>query len=195
MKSYDMNFKQVGNIQTFVGIDPGANGGIAINRGGEVLLLKMPKTTLEFADVLKALHVGSTLVVIEKVGVRPDDVAVTDGAVNLGKLYRVQRMVANFEALKTALDLSGLAYVTAHPMKWQSFLNVRIKGMEKAARKRHFKEVAQSLYPETKQTLWSADATLIMHFGMLAAERTPQYFRSKMPKEQYEMLFKAEKAK
>ena len=190
-----MSFKKVGNIQTFVGIDPGANGGIAINRGGDVYLYKMPKTTLEFADLLKALHVGSTLVVIEKVGVRPDDVAVTDGAVNFGKLYRVQKMVANFEALKTALDLSGLAYVTAHPMKWQSFLNVRLKGMEKAARKRHFKEVAQNLYPKTKQTLWSADATLIMHFGMMAAERTPQYFRSKMPKEQYDTLFKAEKAK
>lgn len=190
-----MKFKQIGRIQTFVGIDPGANGGIAINRGGEVHLLKMPKTTLEFAAVLKAFNAGSTLVVIEKVGVRPDDVAVTDGAVNFGKLYRVQKMVANFEALKTALDLSGLAYVTVHPMKWQSFLNVRINGMEKAVRKMHFKEVAQSLYPQTKQTLWSADATLIMHFGMLAAERAPLYFRSKMPKEQYDMLLKAEKAK
>lgn len=190
-----MSFKKVGNIQTFVGIDPGANGGIAINRGGEVHLLKMPKTTLEFADILKAFHVGSTLVVIEKVGVRPDDVAVTDGAVNFGKLYRVQKMVANFESLKTALNLSGLAYVTAHPMKWQSFLSVRINGMEKAARKRHFKEVAQSLYPQTKQTLWSSDATLIMHFGMMAAETNPQYFRSKMQKEQYNTLFKAEMAK
>ena len=187
-----MSFKQIGCIKTYVGIDPGANGGIAINRGGEVFLHKMPKTTLEFADLLKALHVGTTLVVIEKVGVRPDDVAVTDGAVNFGKLYRVQKMVANFEALKTALDLSGLAYVTAHPMKWQSFLSVRIKGMDKAVRKRHFKEVAQSLYPQTKQTLWSADATLIMHFGMMAAERNLQYFRSKMHKEKFRMLFRAD---
>lgn len=74
-----MSFKQIGCIKTYVGIDPGANGGISINRGGEVFLHKMPKTTLEFADLLKAFHVGSTLVVIEKVGVRPDDVAVTDG--------------------------------------------------------------------------------------------------------------------
>lgn len=133
-----MSFKQIGKIQTFVGIEQGANGGIAINRGGEVFLYKMPKTTL---------------------------------------------------------DLSGLAYVTAHPMKWQSFLNVRLKGMEKAARKRHFKEVAQNLYPQTRQTLWAADATLIMHFGMMAAEMNPQYLRSKMPKEQYNTLFKAERAK
>jgi hypothetical protein len=51
-------------------------------------------------------------------------------------------------------------------MKWQSGL--RVKGEEKADRKRRFKTIAASRHPEIPITLWNADALLIMDFGIQA---------------------------
>lgn len=55
-----------------IGIDPGANGGIACMHNGTLIdFLPMPSTRKEVYDVLKKYVDEDVLIVIEKVGVRP----------------------------------------------------------------------------------------------------------------------------
>ena len=69
------------------------------------------------------------------------------------------------EQLKAAIVCCHLDFAEVHPLTWQSRLGLRLKGMEKAERKREYKCAAQALYPGTTPTLKTADAILIMHFG------------------------------
>lgn len=178
-------------IDAIVGIDPGANGGIVCWRPNHrIMATKMPKDLNALRDYL--LHLKETarpILFLEKLSVRPDDITVEGGGANIGKLYRIQRMIAGYEQLKAVIDMCGVPYVMVHPMKWQSTLNLRVKGEEKAARKARFKEAAAKLYPELKATLWSADATLIMHFGRHVLKADPYWVMSQLPQRMKNTLF------
>lgn len=154
-----------------IGIDPGSNGGIAIWSDKGVELKKMPKDIKEVAAILEAAKSGhNSLVLLERLNVRPDDTLVNYSAktINYGKLYRIQKMMANYEQLRAVINLASLPLVLIHPLTWQSALKLRKNPfVSKAARKAQYKAVAALLYPSTKQTLWSADATLIMHYGRM----------------------------
>lgn len=126
-----------------------------------------------------------------KVQVRPDDAAVEGGAVNMGKIYRIQKMLANFEHLRAVIDLSGIPYCLVHPMKWQARLCLRQKGEQKADRKKRYKEVAQKLYPDVKATMWNCDAILLMEFGraMLSDLKGRKWILENIPKREHDKLF------
>lgn len=176
-------------INCVIGIDPGAQGGIAIYRVGDpVKAVKMPKDISELGEFLKYYaETTKPIVFLEKLSVRPDDV--TDG--NMGKLYRIQKLMANFEHLKAIIELSGIPYVLTHPLTWQTKLKLRIKGQkeEKADRKRRYQETAQKLYPEVKVTLWNSDALLLMHFGRWALVNEVNWVKANLPqKEQYKLF-------
>lgn len=152
-----------------IGIDPGAAGGIAYNLNGKTKCLKMPKDLSDLAQLLNYLkEQGQTLAFIERLTIRPDDVFMAGGA-NMGKLYRIQKMMQNFEQLKAVFDVCDVPYCLVSPMKWQSGL--RVKGEEKADRKRRFKTIAAQRHPEIAITLWNADALLIMDFGIQADKK------------------------
>lgn len=158
-------------LDCIIGIDPGASGGIAYWTQNNQRAMKMPKIIEDFRDTMSYLkNTYHPIVFLEKLSIRPDDIA-ADG--NMGKLFRVQRMMQNYEQMKATLSVMEIPYVLVHPMKWQSGLKLRIKGEEKADRKRRFRETAQILYPDLKVTLWNADALLIMHFGrhIMATDR------------------------
>lgn len=172
-----------------IGIDPGAQGGIAIYRVGDpVKAVKMPKDISELGEFLKYYAENTKpIVFLEKLSVRPDDV--TDG--NMGKLYRIQKLMANFEHLKAIIELSGIPYVLTHPMVWQTKLNLRIKGVkeEKSERKHRYQVKAQQLYPEIKTTLWNADALLLMHFGRWALINYVSWIKEQLPKREQGRIF------
>lgn len=183
------------NIDCIVGIDPGASGGIAIYRDGHrVQTVKMPR---EIDDVRQLLEyytsISRPLVFLEKLSIRPDDIAVDGGGANLGKLFRVQRMMANFEQLKAVISVCGVPFVLVHPMKWQSYLKLRVKGIkeEKPERKRRYKDTAGKLYPLVRPTMWNADALLIMHFGrrILQDEKGLKWVRENLPTAVHGTLF------
>lgn len=177
-------------IDTIIGIDPGANGGIAIYRNGEVKTIKMPKNVTDLKELLEYYkEIGNAIVFIEKLSVRPDDIAVTDDKANMGKLFRIQKMIANFEQLKTTIAVTETPYVQVHPMKWQNALKLRIKGEEKADRKKRYKDVASTLYGGVKITMWNADALLIMHFGRYAVVNMAEWVREQLPKTEQKKLF------
>ena len=164
------------NFDAIIGIDPGAAGGIAYSHNGIVKCVKMPKDLNDILQLINYLKTISTpIVFIERLTIRPDDVSVQGAKANMGKMYRIQKMMQSFEHLKALMEVSDVPYCLVTPMKWQSGL--RVKGEEKADRKRRFKNMAAQLYPEIKPTLWNADALLIMRFGINAIENEPKWMK------------------
>lgn len=179
-------------IDCIIGIDPGANGGIAVYiQGRHVKAIKMPKTNEDLRDFL--IYYADNfkpLIFLEKVQVRPDDIKQgDDGQANMGKIYRIQQMLANFEHLKAIIEVIGIPYVMVHPLSWQKKLNLRQKGEEKAERKRRYKDLAGQYYPGVKITLWNADALLLMHFGRWAIINDLNWVLSNLPQKEKERLF------
>ena len=180
-------------ISAVIGIDPGSNGGLAVFVPGQnAKVVKMPKDVTELRDFFVYYAENyKPVVFLEKLSVRPDDVAVQDNRAAMGKLYRIQRMMANYEHLKAVIEMSGVPYVMVHPMTWQTKLNLRTRGVheEKADRKRKYRGFAQASYPEIKVTLWNADALLIMHFGRWALVNEQKWVRANLPEREYQKLF------
>ena len=182
-------------LDCILGIDPGSNGGIVTWRPKQnVKAIKMPKDLTELRTYLEYLKgICSPLVFLEKLGVRPDDITQGDNGINLGKLYRIQKMMANFEQLKAIIAVCDIPFVMVHPMKWQNELRLREKTSrkkeDKNERKRRYKDIAGKLYPELKPTLWNADATLIMHFGRYILQNNPGWVRQNLPNTMHDLLF------
>lgn len=182
------------NINCVIGIDPGANGGIAVFIPGDhPKVVKMPKDVTELADFLQ--YYAATykpIVFLEKLSVRPDDVEIMpDGKPNMGKMYRIQKLMGNYEHLKAIIETSGIPYVMVHPMRWMNILKLRVKGLkeEKAERKRRYAEKAAQLYPTVKITLWNSDAILIMHFGRYMLANEISWVTANLPQREQHKLF------
>ena len=109
----------------------------------------------------------------------------------MGKLYRIQKLIANFEHLKAVIEMCGVPYVLVHPLSWQTKLKLRKLGSreDKAQRKKRYQRAAASFYPEVRATLWNADALLIMHFGRYALVNEPSWIKANLPEREYEKLF------
>lgn len=178
-------------IDAIIGVDPGANGGLAVWRPNHrTEVIKMPKDLTALRDYIEHMkEICTPLVFVEKLSIRPDDVVADGSGVNMSKLYRIQTMMQNFEQLKSVFEISDIPYIMVYPMKWQSALKLRIPKEEKAQRKNRFKEVAGRLYPEVKQTLWSADATLIMHFGRWVLVNDKKWVKENTPAKMKDRLF------
>ena len=180
-------------INCVIGVDPGSNGGIAVFIPGQhTKALKMPKDITELRDFFAYYRENyKPVVFLEKLSVRPDDVVVQGDRAAMGKLYRVQKMMANFEHLKALIETSGIPYVLVHPLSWQTKLKLRVRGQheEKADRKRRYRETAAQLYPGVNVTLWNADALLLLHFGRWALVNEPKWVKANLPEREYQKLF------
>ena len=181
-------------INCVIGVDPGAAGGLSVFIPGQnVRVVKMPKDLTELRDFFAYYSENYRPVVfLEKLSVRPDDVVATDGGkANMGKLFRIQKLMANYEHLKAIIETTGIPFIMVHPMRWQTALNLRVRGQheEKADRKRRYKETSAQLYPGVVVTMWNADALLIMHFGRWALVNDAKWVKANLPKPAYEKLF------
>lgn len=182
-------------INAIIAIDPGiSNGGIAVFiPNNPVKTVKMPKDITGLADFLKYYKENyNPIVFLEKLSVRPDDVGVgPDGKPNMGKIFRIQKLMANYEHLKALIETTGVPYVMVHPMTWQTKLKLRVRGQqeEKAERKRRYADKAAELYPGVKVTLWNADALLIMHFGRWALVNDTNWVRENLPVREQSKIF------
>ena len=180
-------------INCVIGVDPGAAGGLAAYIPNEkTKAVKMPKDITELRDFfLYYAENYKPIVFLEKLSVRPDDVTAEGGKANLGKLYRIQKLMANYEHLKATIETTGIPFVMVHPMRWQTDLKLRERGKheEKAERKHRYQEKAGQLYPGVKVTLWNADALLLMHFGRWALVNEPKWVKAQLPEREYQKLF------
>ncbi len=173
-------------IDCIIGIDPGKNGGIAVWRHNhKAEAIKMPGDLMELRewfDYMKSIC--RPLVFVEKVQLRPDDI--TD---NPGKAFRVQKMLSEFEKLKTIIAMCEVPFVLVHPQKWQNELKLRVKGEEKPERKKRYRKAAGDYYPDIKATLWNADAIMIMHFGRYILQNNLRWVLENLPIPMRERLF------
>lgn len=183
-------------ISAVIGIDPGSSGGIAVFiPGGPTKVAKMPKEIRDLADFFAYYAENfKPIIFLEKLSVRPDDVVVQGDRAAMGKLYRVQKMMANFEHLKAIIETSGIPYVLVHPGKWTAYLGLRLVRKNgpketKQERKNRYKEFAKKNYPGINVTLWNADALNILHFGRKVLVNDPNWVKSNIPKREYEKLF------
>lgn len=173
-------------IDCIVGIDPGASGGIAIWRPSvKTEVKKMPKDLKELKYYFEYLQtICNPIVFIEKVQLRPDDI--TD---NPGKAFRVQVMLNNFQQLKDVISFCEVPFVLVHPQKWQNDLKLKVKGEEKADRKKRYQKAAAEYYPEIKATLWNSDALMLLHFGRYILNSNPNWVLENIPKPLHSKLF------
>lgn len=177
------------NIDCVIGIDPGRSGGIAIYTSDSLTrVVKMPKETTDLRYLLQYYKERyRVLVFLEKLSVRPDDIG---GENKMGKLYRITKLLANYEQLKATIESEGVPYVMVHPGKWTAALGLRkVRPDEtKAERKARYKEFAARNYPGIKVTLWNADALNIMHFGRTILLNKPKWVAEQIPDREIEKL-------
>lgn len=172
--------------KTIIGIDVGAGGGIAVyNYKSGIQVVKMPKNITDMSDYLAYIKdtYEKPLCFIEKVSSWVSD---TDQA---GKRFGIEKMLANFEQLKTVLTLNKIPFVQVYPQSWQGGLNLRKKGESKKQRKDRYKAAAGQYYPTVKPTLWNADAICIAHFGRLKFHTDVNWIIERLPPAAQKELF------
>ena len=143
----------------YIGIDPGASGGIAvIDEKGIMMAYKCPKSSDEMS-LLFQMCMGSTpaaniKLLMERVWARPTNAvrAAFSYGVNYGQWLGI---VATHEVQMN----------TAIPVEWIKWVGCP-KALKRDVRKRWLKEKAGELYPNVnKLTLATSDAILITHFA------------------------------
>ena len=149
----------------YLGIDPGASGGVALVGDTAPILYPMPKTENDVWGLISAMKdLGSTFAYIEKVGGYIGGVGHPGSAMfNFGKGYGGLRM---------ALIAARIPFEEIPPQTWQKRMGVTPRkkksknsaGESKSQFKNRLKARAQQLFPHVNITLATADAILIAEF-------------------------------
>lgn len=149
--------------RTFIGVDPGVNGGIAVLRGPEVIATAKhhtdPWVTREF---IQAHANGDYQVGIEAV---PKWCGEARFAIHAMTGSAMATMFGTFQlAVGICVGLSIQPMLIA-PVKWQNRVECRNRErLETTAWKNKLKARARELYPNFDNlTLWNSDAVLIAH--------------------------------
>jgi len=146
----------------YIGIDPGASGGIAcIWESGQAECWKMPETERDVREVLWQFNgfnlIGSSVepdsfAVIEQVGPMPGN-----GVTGMFKFGM------NYGFLRGLLVALNIPFDEARPQKWQKAMGCLSKGDKNVT-----KAKAQQLHPELKITHATADAILLAEYAKTA---------------------------
>jgi crossover junction endodeoxyribonuclease RuvC len=150
------------STRLYIGIDPGANGGIAvIDEAGRLEYhTKMPLLR-DCAKLFRqyAKHNNSSIVYIEKVNSMPNQGVVS--VFTFGKAY------GQLLGILAAYDFT---FLEVPPKTWQK-LYIFERSETKKHHKNALKNAAQSLYPHVKMTLYIADAILLAHYAYQSRPR------------------------
>lgn len=132
----------------FMGVDPGASGGIAIvdHEGRLVFVTKMPDTE---RDIYQAISNDVDYTYIEKVHSFPGQ-----------GVSSTFKFGVSYGGLRMALIAAGLRFETVTPQRWQATLQCRTAGNKNITKRR-----AQELFPDMKVTHAIADALLIAEYA------------------------------
>lgn len=144
----------------FLGIDPGASGGIAIINK-EAIAIKMPETARDIWDFFSAYQDSEVYAVLEKVGG-----VVSSTADNKFMGASMFTFGSSYGMVYMALIAAKIPFDLAHPRTWQKSFNLsRMKGELHSKWKGRMKETAQRLFPEVRVTLATADALLLAEYA------------------------------
>lgn len=147
----------------YIGIDPGANGGIAYTSPDGDKCAPLPDTIKDFTDLIveilnnQGYFANDAIPTICFMEEPPKFVKAIPGA-------SVFVMARNFGQMEGVLTAIGVPLKLVRPQAWQKAHNVGIKGERTTtAWKNKLKAEAQRLYPSCKVTLATADALLILN--------------------------------
>lgn len=135
-------------------IDPGANGGIALDFNGAITASKIPETDGDLLKILKDCATGPRKAYLENIvkyaGTNMPSSAMAVYASSWG-LIKGMLMALEYEV------------ILVKPQDWQKALGLGTsKGMTKTEWKNKLKGEAQRLYPGVPITLATADALLLL---------------------------------
>lgn len=163
----------------YIGVDPGASGGMANLFDDHVFLSPMPATEKDvwewFASFSDRNGGGkyNSFAVIEKVGgyLQGGGDGPGGGAANGSAMFKFGKSVGFLIGCLTA---AGIPFEEVTPQKWQKGLGIppRKKGESKTDWKNRLKQFAQRLYPSEKITLATADALLLATYAQRKQEGT-----------------------
>lgn len=160
--------KPIQRYATFIGIDPGVNGGMAVTwPDGSTEAIAMPKneqTVWDWFDTLAVAsdcdHVG-IFATIELVG----GYVKREGGNPGSAMFTFGR---SYGALRMALVAAGIPFEAVRPQAWQKALGLsRSKGMKPTAWKNLLKTRAQELFPDLNVTKSTSDALLLARHGKM----------------------------
>lgn len=173
---------------TLIAIDTGSNGGIVIWKKDRLEnVIKMPKNLSDlktYFDYIKENN-DKVIVFIEKVQMFLSD----EDASNVGKQYRVQKLLANYNQIKSLVTFYGFPYCEVYPISWQSGLGFTTKGLDSTTRKNLYKKYAEQNFPSADVTLWNSDALCILKFGMFKYENDYNWVLERLENRKKEGLF------
>jgi crossover junction endodeoxyribonuclease RuvC len=140
-------------MKLYIGIDPGASGGISAIRwdGAVHLAIKMPETDLDLLEVFEMLRsqYDEAFALIERVHSMPGQGVASSFSFGEG-----------YGKLQMALCAAKIPYERIQPAKWQKALGCLTKGDKNVSKRK-----AQELFPNTKMTHAIADAILIAEYA------------------------------
>lgn len=148
----------IADCPTYVGIDPGGHGAIAVTSGAGVRTFSLDRTDREIADVLFEFSSGSTCAMIEQQDPRP---TFWKGRASI--LRSTCILYGRYHFLRGLLVAYQIPFDEVRPKKWQAEYIGKKKESD-ADRKRRLKSKAQELFPGLKVTLSNADALLIAEY-------------------------------
>jgi hypothetical protein len=127
--------------QSYIGIDPGKNGGLAYIVGTTVGYDEMYDTDLETWAWLDGVDNSNTFAMIEKVHAMPKQGVTSTFTFGVG-----------YGKLLMALCAAGIAYEEVTPRTWQKGLGIKPRGKTetKPKFKNRLRKKAQQLFPQEK---------------------------------------------
>jgi hypothetical protein len=161
-----------GSGAVYLGLDPGASGGLAVvweGRDGPPKAFPMPATDRDIWDLIikvQAIAGSGVFALLEKVG------GYVAGNASPGSA--MFRFGQSYGALRMALTAAEAIWEEVTPQQWQRELSLppRKKTEGKGAWKNRLKAKAQQLFPTVRVTLATADALLIAEVCRRRHERS-----------------------
>jgi hypothetical protein len=138
-------------MKTFMGIDPGQSGGIAIIfENGKAEVTKMPETERDVFDIIHEYTYLDLFCMLEKVHAMPGQ-----GVTSMFKFGQ------GYGFIRGCLISLDIPFDDVTPQKWQKHIGCLTGGDKNVS-----KSKAQQLYPYLKITHATADALLIARYAM-----------------------------
>lgn len=140
----------------FIGIDPGASGGIAcIWESGNAEAWKMPETERDAFECVEQFGHWPSFAIIEQVSAMPGNGV--SGMFRFGQSYGF---------LRGLLVSTSIPFDQVRPVVWQKKLGIPPRGKKsQVEHKNILKSRAQQLFPNVKITHATADALLLAEYA------------------------------
>ena len=138
----------------FIGVDPGKSGGVAcIDDENNMQCFRFPKDLSSLVSTMKIIRkIDKCFAKLELVHSFPNQGV--KSTFTFGENYGI------WQGILSTLDIK---YSKVTPRKWMAHYGVLPK--VKKDRKNRLKDIAQRAYPDTKVTLYVADAILIAKYA------------------------------